>query len=73
MSKKKEITNEGIFNAAKKFTDAFFDGLKKGQEARVIKQAEKAGVEAQALRQMRKIKQEKDELERLLAKYPEAK
>jgi len=66
---KKEKTNENVFTAAKKFTDAFFDGLQKGQEDRVIRQAEKAGVEAEALYKMRKIKQEKAELERLLAKH----
>ena len=37
----KEKTNEGIFGAAKKFSDAFFDGLKANAVNRALKQAEK--------------------------------
>lgn len=38
---KKETTNEGLFGAAKKFSDAFFDGLKANAVNRALKQAEK--------------------------------
>ena len=38
---KKETTNEGLFGAAKKFSDSFFDGLKGNAVNRALKQAEK--------------------------------
>lgn len=41
MSTKKENINEGLFGAAKKFTDAFFDGLKSNAINKALKQAEK--------------------------------
>jgi len=62
-----------IFEAAKNFSDKCFDGMKKGREKRVMKQAQKAGKEAEKLREERKLKQKKDSLERLSSKYPEAK
>jgi hypothetical protein len=34
-------TNENIFSAARKFSDAFFDGLKSNAVNRALKQAEK--------------------------------
>lgn len=34
-------TNENIFGAAKRFSDAFFDGLKSNAVNRALKQAEK--------------------------------
>ena len=64
---KKEVTNENIFSAAKKFTDAFFDGLKGGMEDRIIKKAEQAGIERRAIEKMKQIKREKAELERMLS------
>jgi len=63
----------GIFDIAKKFTDGFFDGLIKGAEDRVIKEAIEAGKEAEKLHEERKLKQEKDELERLLKEHTETK
>jgi hypothetical protein len=41
MSTKKEKINEGLFGSAKKFSDAFFDGLKANAVNRALKQAEK--------------------------------
>jgi hypothetical protein len=38
---KKETINEGLFGAAKKFSDAFFDGLKSNAVNKALKQAEK--------------------------------
>jgi len=69
---KKEKTNENIFRAARKFTDAFFDGLKTGAADRVIKQAQRAGVRQDAIDRMEQIKRDKEELERILADIPEA-
>lgn len=63
-------TNENVFRAARKFTDAFFDGVKSGAADRIIQQAKQRGVERDAIEKMERIKQEKDELEQLLQKYP---
>jgi hypothetical protein len=41
---KKETINEGLFGAAKKFTDAFFDGLKNNATKAMLDKAEKEGV-----------------------------
>lgn len=37
----KKVINEGLFGAAKKFSDAFFDGLKLSAVNKALKQAEK--------------------------------
>jgi len=37
----REIQTEGLFGAAKKFSDAFFDGLKSNAVNKALKQAEK--------------------------------
>jgi hypothetical protein len=37
----KKVINEGLFGAAKKFSDAFFDGLKANAVNKALKQAEK--------------------------------
>ena len=37
----KKVINEGLFGAAKKFTDSFFDGLKVNAVNKALKQAEK--------------------------------
>jgi hypothetical protein len=70
---KKETINEGLFGAAKKFSDAFFDGLKNNAVDNVINQAKKARMEKDAIEQMEKIKKEKEELDKILARIPKAK
>jgi len=67
MSKKK--TNEGLFGAAKKFSDAFFDGLSKNASNRMIQKARKAGLPKDAIDVMNNIQKEKDYLDSLLKKY----
>jgi hypothetical protein len=62
--------NENIFGAAKRFSDAFFDGLKNNATDRVLAKARKAGMERDAIAQMEKIKREKEELDRILASIP---
>ena len=37
----KNKTNEGLFGSAKKFSDAFFDGLKTNATNKAFKQAQK--------------------------------
>jgi hypothetical protein len=70
---KKETINEGLFGAAKKFSDAFFDGLKNNAVDNVINQAKKARMEKDAIEKMEKIKREKEELDKILARIPKAK
>lgn len=60
-----------IFGLAKKFTDAFFDGLKRNMEEKVIDRAEKAGIERRAIEKRKQEKRDKDELEQILGSIPE--
>ena len=65
----KQKTNEGLFSASKRFSDAFFDGLSKNASDRVIQKAKKAGMPKDAINVMNNIKKEKDYLDSLLKKY----
>ena len=62
----KQKTNEGIFGAAKKFSDAFFDGLKNNAADRVLQKAKQQGVPKEVTDLMDKIKKEKEELDAIL-------
>lgn len=64
--KKEEKINEGIFGAAKKFSDAFFDGLKNNAADRVLQKAKQQGVPKEVTDLMDKIKKEKEELDAIL-------
>lgn len=66
MSKSKEV-NEGIMLAAKKFSDAFFDGLKQNAVDRMLKKAEDANVDPEVLKTMQRIKKDSEELKKLLS------
>jgi hypothetical protein len=66
MSKSKEV-NEGIIMAAKKFSDAFFDGLKQNAVDRMLKKAEDANVDPEVLKTMQRIKKDSEELKKLLS------
>lgn len=68
----KKVINEGLFGAAKKFSDAFFDGLKNNAVDSVINQAKRARMEKDVIEKMEKIKKEKEELDAILAKIPKA-
>jgi hypothetical protein len=72
MSKKKKI-NEGLLGGAKKFSDAFFDGLKNNKANAITTKAKQAGMDRKVLDQMEKIKREKDELDKILADMPKLK
>jgi hypothetical protein len=65
---KKETTNEGLFSAAKRFSDAFFDGLSKNASQRMLDKAKKAGVPQELTDVMAKIQKDKEELDAILAK-----
>ena len=69
----KEKVNEGLFGAAKKFSDAFFDGLKRNQADSVLKQARKARMDREVIQRMEKLKRDKEELDKILSKMPIAK
>lgn len=62
----KKPVNEGLFSAAKRFSDAFFDGLQKNAVDRVISKAQQAQVDPEVIKTMERIKHEKKELDRLL-------
>ena len=62
----KKVINEGLFGAAKKFSDAFFDGLKNNAADRVLQTAKKQGVPMEVTDLLDKIKKEKEELDAIL-------
>ena len=64
MSKQK--TNEGLFSASKRFSDAFFDGLSKNASDRMLAKAKKAGVPKELTDIMAKIQKDKNELDSML-------
>jgi hypothetical protein len=64
---KKETTNEGLFGAARKFSDAFFDGLKSNAVNRALKQAEKnPQMPSPIIEKMKAIDKAAKELENML-------
>ena len=65
----KKTTNEGLFSTARKFSDAFFNGLQKNTQNKFIQRAQKAGTPKELVDKMEQIRKEKEELERLLKKY----
>ena len=73
MSKETQPIQEGLFGAAKQFSDAFFDGLKTNAVDRVLAKARKARMSQEAIEKMEKIKKEKDELDKILSQIPKAK
>lgn len=63
----KEKTNEGIFGAAKRFSDAFFDGLKSNATNKAIKAAKQnKAVPTKIVDKMMQIEKASDELEKML-------
>ena len=65
--KNKQNINEGLFGAAKKLTDAFFDGLKKGSVNKALKKVEqKKTVPMTIVTKMREIEKASKELQQML-------
>lgn len=64
----KEIQQEGLFGTAKKLSDAFFDGLKNNAVDRVLAKAKEKGVPKEVTNLMDKIKEDKKQLDSLLAR-----
>ena len=72
MSKKQ--VNEGLFGAAKKFSDAFFDGLKTNATNRAIQAAKKnKEVPPKIIQRMQQIEKLAKEFEDELKYYTESK
>jgi F420-dependent methylenetetrahydromethanopterin dehydrogenase len=69
----KEIQQEGLFGAAKQFSDAFFDGLKNNAVDRVLAKARSARMSQEAIEKMENIKKQKEELDKILSQIPKAK
>lgn len=64
----KQIQKEGLFGAAKKFSDAFFDGLKNNAVDRVLSKASEKGIPKEVTDLMSKIREDKEELDAILAR-----
>ncbi len=61
----------GIFDALKKFSDSFFDGLKEAAVEKQIKKAEKKRVPDPIIEKMKQLEKENEEMDELLKKYSE--
>lgn len=64
----KKIQKEGIFDAADKLVAAFFDGLKRGAADQIIRQAEKAKLPPEAIKQMQDLKRETERFRQMAKK-----
>lgn len=73
MSKETQPIQEGLFGAAKQFSDAFFDGLKNNAVDRVLVKARKARMSQEAIEKMEYIQKQKHELDKILSQIPKAK
>ena len=68
MSSNKKIQQEGLFGAAKQFSDAFFDGLKNNTVDKVLAKASEKGIPKEVTNLMSKMREDKDELDAILAR-----
>ena len=69
MSKEKQPMQEGLFGAAKKFTDAFFDGLKQNAINKALDQAKQNKFPPDVIDAMERMEKERDTLNKLIQKY----
>lgn len=65
---KKHKTNEIFVDAAKRFSNAFFNGLKKNTADRIIKKAEESNLSPRAVKLMKDIENRSKELKNILEK-----
>lgn len=63
---RKKKLNEGLFSAAKKFSDSFFDGLAKNTSKQMLDKAKKAGAPKELTDVMNKLQKDKEELDSIL-------
>lgn len=67
MPNKKENINEGLFGAAKKFSDAFFDGLKSNVTNKALEKAKKnKSMPPKVVKKMDELDRAAKELEKML-------
>ena len=67
---KKETTNEGLFSATRRFTDAFFDGLKSNATNKAIEAAKRnKQVPSELVKKMSELDKLAKELKSDLEKY----
>lgn len=65
--KKKNKLNEGVFDAAKRFSDAFFDGLKMNATNKVLEKAKKSkSIPPNVVQKMSELDKAAKELEKML-------
>ena len=69
MSKEKQPVKEGLFGAAKKFTDAFFDGLKTNAVNKALEQAKQNKFPPDVIDSMERIENERQRLSQIIKKY----
>ncbi len=69
MSKEKQPVKEGLFGAAKQFTDAFFDGLKANAINKALDQAKNNKMPDDVIDSMEKIEKETERLKNLVKNY----
>jgi len=69
MSKQTQPVEEGLFGAAKKFTDAFFDGLKTNAVNRALEQAKQNKFPPDVIDSMERIENERQRLSQIIKKY----
>jgi len=65
--KKKNKLNEGVFDAAKRFSDAFFDGLKMNATNKALEKAKKSkSIPPRVVQKMDELDKAAKELEKML-------
>lgn len=69
MSKEKQPMQEGLFGAAKQFTDAFFDGLKQNAINKALDHAKNNKMPDDVIDSMEKIEKETQRLKNLVKGY----
>ncbi len=69
MSKQTQPIEEGLFGAAKKFTDAFFDGLKTNAVNKALEQAKQNKFPPDVIDSMERIENERQRLSQIIKKY----
>ena len=70
MSTNKKPIKEGVFDSAKKFTDAFFDGLKRNAINHALEKAKKnKNMPVPVVEKMKELDKAAKELEQMLKDY----
>jgi len=66
MKKTKSLKNEGLFSMADRFVADFFDHLKRGAADQIIKKAEKAKLPKHVIDNMKRIKDDSEEMAKII-------